>query len=84
MLEKSPEMTVFISEKDLSPPNPLTGDNHSNRKSRIEYLRDKTNRMYDEEREKDEVEGSEKNNSMKVFDAEQIFEDIYENKDAEL
>lgn len=45
MLEKSPEVTVFISEKELSPQNPFSSHKHSHKKSRLEYLRERTNEM---------------------------------------
>jgi len=41
VLEKSPEMTVYISEKDLSPANQAS-NNRSNLKTRFEYLWEKS------------------------------------------
>lgn len=67
-LEKSPEVTVFISEKDLSPSDPFCSDKQSNKKSRIEYLRDKTAKMYNEDTE-EEDEG---NNSARVISSKDI------------
>jgi hypothetical protein len=56
MLEKSPEMTVFISEKELSPADPFL-DEEVSKKSRIQWLGEKTKKMQiNEEEEKEDPE----------------------------
>lgn len=67
LLEKSPEVTVFISEKELSPQNPFSSNKNSHKKSRIEYLRDKTNEMWQEENEE-----GDKNNSLELSVSQQL------------
>ena len=51
MLEKSPDVTVFISEKDLSPSDPFCSDKHSNKKSRIECLQEKASQIHEDSSE---------------------------------
>ena len=73
LLEKSPEMTVFISEKELSPHDPFWSDHNSHKKSRIEQLRDITNQMYREDNDDDELAI---NTSAKIIEAKKLLEDL--------
>lgn len=63
MLEKSPEMTVFISEKELSPADPFL-DEEVTKKSRIQCLGEKAKEMQmdDEDNFEEEKEDAKINN----------------------
>ena len=73
LLEKSPEITMFISEKELSPYDPFCSDHNSHKKSRIAQLRDITNQMYREDNEEDEFWN---NVSTKDVDSKRLLDEF--------